>query len=79
MNPRYPWYLLALLWAGSALAVSAAPLRVLYFTKSSGFEHSVIRQDNGGQSYSEKVLKKLEAGNDITFTFSKDGSLFTPE
>lgn len=79
MNSRYPRYLLALACACSALVASAAPLRVLYFTKSSGFEHSVIKTENGGQSYSEKILKKLEGANDVVFTFSKDGSLFSAE
>ena len=78
MNLRHPRLLLSLLLM-SALSATAAPLRVLYFTKSSGFEHSVIRQDNGNPSYSEKVLEKLGAAQDIVFTTSKDGSLFTPE
>jgi len=56
---------------------SAAPLRVLYFTKSSGFEHSVVKHENGQPSYSEKVLTALGAQQGIVFTFSKDGSQFT--
>lgn len=71
--------MLVLACALMALPLTAAPLRVLYFTKSSGFEHSVIKQDNGGQSYSEKVLAKLGAAQDIVFTTSKDGSLFSAE
>lgn len=71
--------LLALL--GSSLALTAAtppaPLRVLYFTKSSGFEHSVIQRVNGQPSYSEKVLTALAPKHAIEFTFSKDGSLFS--
>lgn len=78
MNLRHPRLLLSLLLM-SALSGTAAPLRVLYFTKSSGFEHSVIRQDNGNPSYSEKVLEKLGAREDIVFTTSKDGSKFSPE
>ncbi len=79
MKLRYPRSLLVLACALMALPLTAAPLRVLYFTKSSGFEHSVIKQDNGGASYSEKVLAKLGAANDIVFTTSKDGSLFSAE
>lgn len=78
MNLRHPRLLLSLLLL-SALSAAAAPLRVLYFTKSSGFEHSVIRQDNNNPSYSEKVLEKLGAREDIVFTTSKDGSKFSPE
>ena len=62
-----------------ASATRAAPLRVLYFTKSSGFEHSVIKHGSDGPSYSEKILARLGEKHDIAFTFTKDGSLFTPE
>jgi len=64
------------------LAVStmnAAPVRVLYFTKSSGYEHSVVKIVDGKPSYSENVLSKLAAANNLEFTFSKDGSKFSPE
>lgn len=61
-----------------ASSAAAAPLRVLYFTKSSGYEHSVIKQVDGQPSYSEKVLTSLAAKHDLALTFSKDGSLFSP-
>ena len=60
-------------------SLSAAPLRVLYFTKSSGWEHSAIKRVDGKPSYSENVLAGLAAKNDLAITFSKDGSLFSPE
>ena len=78
MNPRYPRLFLGLALALAALQVSAAPLRVLFFTKSSGWVHDVINQNNERPSYAEAVLTKLGAKNDIEFTFSKDGSLFSP-
>ena len=54
-------------------------MRVLYFTKSSGYEHDVVRWHGGpGTSYTEKILARMGAGNDIDFTFSKDASLFAP-
>ncbi|HEY4301832.1 MAG TPA: ThuA domain-containing protein [Candidatus Didemnitutus sp.] len=56
-----------------------SPLRVLYFTKSSGYEHSVIKQTDGAPSYSEKVLAQLAAKNNFAVAVSKDGSLFSPE
>ena len=59
--------------------MSAAPLRVLYFSKSSGFEHSVVKRVDGKPSYTETVLAGLGPQHEIEFTFSKDGSLFTPE
>lgn len=78
MQPRYPRFLAVLAFAGAAVIATAAPLRVLYFTKSSGWEHDVIRQTNNSPSYSEKILTTLGAKHDIQFTFSKDGSLFSP-
>lgn len=58
---------------------SAAPLRVLYFTKSSGFEHGVVKRTDGQPSHSERILTTLGEKHDIHFTFSKDGSLFTSD
>lgn len=61
------------------LTGSAAPRKILFFSKSSGFEHDVISYKKGQPSFTEKVLVELGAKNDWQFTFSKDGSLFTPE
>jgi type 1 glutamine amidotransferase len=69
-----------LLLLGLALpAFSAAPLRVLYFSKSAGWEHSVVKRVDGKPSYSENVVAGLAAKHDLAVTYSKDGSLFTPE
>ncbi|HVZ63362.1 MAG TPA: ThuA domain-containing protein [Lacunisphaera sp.] len=69
---------LALLGLGAA-NLSAAPLRLLYFTKSAGFEHSVIKETDGQRGYSQKILAGVAAKNGFEVTFSKDGSLFSPE
>ncbi len=79
MKPRYPRLFIGLAFALAALNAAAAPLRVLYFTKSSGYEHAPIQQDNGKPSRSEKVLTALAAKHDMVVTATKDGSLFTPE
>lgn len=61
-------------------AGAASPKRkVLFFSKSSGFEHSVIKRNGGRPSFAEQVLAELGPKQNIEFTFSKDGSLFTPE
>ncbi|MCB1229357.1 MAG: ThuA domain-containing protein [Verrucomicrobiae bacterium] len=57
----------------------AAPRKILFFTKSSGYEHSVISWKDGKPSYAEKILLDLGEKNDWEFTFSKDGSLFSPD
>lgn len=54
--------------------------RVLFFTKSSGFEHSVIkRSDPNKLGYAEQILTDLGAANGFDVTCSKDGGLFTPD
>jgi type 1 glutamine amidotransferase len=85
---RRPFLIAVALASLSALAIqhfsNAAPTvppkrKILFFTKSSGFEHSVISYKNGTPSHAEKVLLELGAKNGWEFTFSKDGSIITPE
>jgi uncharacterized protein len=57
----------------------AAKKKILFFTKSSGFENSVISWSKGQPSHAEKVLLELGAKNGWEFTFSKDGSKFGKE
>ena len=49
---------------------------ILYFTRTVGFEHAVVRRNSNGLSYSESVL--LEMGRRASFDVecTKDGSLF---
>ena len=54
-------------------------MRALYFTKSAGYEHSVVSHTRGEPSHSEAILAAIGASHDVDFTFSKDGSLFTPD
>lgn len=64
----------------ATVPASGAPKHILFFTKSSGFEHSAIRRGpNGEPSPAEKVLQELGPKYDFDFTFSKDGGIFTPE
>ncbi len=87
MSPRLslPGRVLGLLLVLTAARLAAAddstlPVRkVLYFTKCSNFEHSVVRERNGRPSWSEQVFTGLGPKHHIEFTYSKDGSLFTPE
>ena len=53
--------------------------KILFFTKSSGFQHSAITRKNESQlGFAEQVLTDLGAKNGFEVTCSKDGSLFTP-
>jgi uncharacterized protein len=60
-------------------AETAKPKKVLFFTKCSNFEHSVVKERAGELSFAGQVLKELGLKHGIEFAFSKDGSLFTPE
>lgn len=61
-------------------AFASDPVKVLYFTKSSGFEHSVVKWGpNGEPSHSETVLTALGEKEGFSLTASKDGSLFSAD
>ncbi len=73
---------LACLGLAIGLAFSASDAkkpRILFFTKSSGYEHSVISWKTGQPSYAEKVLLDLGARQGWDFEFSKDGSKFSKD
>ena len=78
LTPKFISVSLAVLGL-ACTSLGAAPLRVLYFTKSAGYEHSVIKHVDGAPSFSENLLTKWAPKHDFEFTFSKDGSKFSPE
>ena len=55
------------------------PRRVLFFTKSSGYQHSVIKRNNGGLGHAEKILTDLGNSHGFEVTATKDGSIFTAD
>jgi uncharacterized protein len=66
-------------WPFEAVAQTAGTRKVLFFSKSSNFEHAVIKRKDGQPSFVEKVLAQTGPRHGIEFTYSKDGSLFTPD
>jgi type 1 glutamine amidotransferase len=62
-----------------ALADDAKPKKVLFFSKSSNFEHAVIKEKDGQRGFVQKILADLGPKQGIEFTFSKDGSLLAPD
>jgi type 1 glutamine amidotransferase len=56
-----------------------APKKILFFSKSSAFEHSVIKKSGDELSHAEKILQELGKKNNWEFTFTKDGTIFTTE
>ncbi|MBT8037567.1 MAG: ThuA domain-containing protein [Verrucomicrobiae bacterium] len=65
----------------ACLAISAAEpkQRILFFSKSSGFEHPVISWKKGQPSHAEKVLMEIGKSKNWEFEFSKDGSKFSKD
>jgi uncharacterized protein len=72
---------------GAALGLQAFPLswvasaekkkqKVLYFTRSVEYEHSVVRREGDKLSHSERILKELGAEVGFDVECSKDGSIF---
>src|SRR5206468_10023444 len=60
-------------------ATDAKPRKVLFYSKSSNFEHDVIKRKNGEPSFVEKILADIGPKRGFDFTYSKDGSLFAPD
>jgi type 1 glutamine amidotransferase len=67
--------------AGAGLLLShpasaAKNKSLLLFTKSSGFEHAVIKTTNGNPSIAETAIRGFAAQNKFDLTASKDGRIF---
>src|SRR5687768_2917169 len=82
--------MLAVAGAAAAFATGAVPLgwahaadgrtrKVLFYTKSAGFQHSVIKRAGDALSHAEKILVDLGKKNGFEVTATKDGTIFTPE
>jgi type 1 glutamine amidotransferase len=52
------------------------PKKILFFTKSSGFEHSVIKRKGDELSHAEKILTEIGKGKGFEVVCSKDGGMF---
>ncbi len=65
--------------AGWAASPSAPRRRILLFTKSSGFEHSVIKRSGDRLGHAEQILTDLGAKHGFDVTATKDGRVFTPD
>ena len=70
---------LALGLASSLSLPAKSAHKLLFFTKSSGFEHDVISWKKGQPSFAEKIFSDLGTKHTWQFEFSKDGSKFSPE
>jgi uncharacterized protein len=61
---------------GWANAAENKKQKILYFTKSAGFEHSVVKRKGGELSHSEKILTELGEKNGFDVVCTKDPSVF---
>ncbi len=61
---------------GFSSAADSPKRRVLMFTKSAGFQHSVVTRKNDELAHAEKILTELGAKNGFDVTATKDGRIF---
>lgn len=77
------WKVMLMILAPAALVASqtagAAPLRILYLTKSEGFEHGPVHQPDGQPSHSEKWLAQIAESIGATFMGTKNASEINTE
>ena len=72
-------------WLGAGAMAGAWPSpreatkKVLFFTKSSGFQHSVIARKDGKPSLAEQILTEIGKEHGFEVVASKDGRMFEPD
>lgn len=62
--------------AASALAPPGARPKVLYFTRSAGFVHSVVARGGGALSHSERIMTEIGRRDGYDVVCSQDGRVF---
>ncbi len=60
----------------SSYAFPFATKKLLFFTKSSGFEHSVVKRKDSELAYAERIMIEMGKKHNIDVTCSKDGRIF---
>jgi type 1 glutamine amidotransferase len=70
---------IALICVAAGAGENAEPAKILFFTKSARFEHSVIKKNGDAPSFAEKVLDEMSAKGKFKITTTKDGTFLTPE
>jgi uncharacterized protein len=69
-----------ILFFTAPMAAADKPAKILLFTRSQGFEHSVIKPGKDGQpGLVEQTLTTLGTAHSFTIVHTKDGGVFTPE
>jgi hypothetical protein len=63
-------------WLAPGAAAAEKKAKVLYFSRSVGFEHSVIKREGGQLAHSEKIMIEMGRKNNFEVECSKDGRIF---
>jgi len=63
-------------WAADA---SKPKRKILFFTRSQGYEHDVVKRKDGKPAPAEKILADLGASHGFDVTATKDGRVFTAD
>lgn len=82
MKSKLACLLLILAFLGSAQGKDFTETkRVLFYSKAASWEQKFVHRDGDGTQFSvlETIVQKLGQENSIEFTFSKDGTIFTPD
>lgn len=66
-------------WSRTFAADKGSPKKVLFFTKSSRFIHSVVKRDGDKPALSERILTEIGKEHGFEVVASKDGRLFEPD
>jgi type 1 glutamine amidotransferase len=77
-------FVAALGWLSLALSAHGAddgqsPRRVLFYHRSAGFQHSVVKVHDGKPCYAETILRPICNKHHWELVSTKDGDVFTPE
>jgi len=64
----FPWH-----WVGAA---ESRRQKVLYFTRSAGFEHDAVKRKDGQPSISDRILTELGKRHGFEVVCTKDGRVF---
>jgi uncharacterized protein len=68
--------LAAMIAAGKVIAADDKPKKLLFYTKSAGFEHSVVKRDGDSPAFAERVMMDFGKKHGFEVTCSKDGRIF---
>ena len=70
---------LSLIPSFSYAADASSPRRLLFYNRSTGFQHTVVEVKNGKPCYAETILRPICKEHDWELVSTKDADVFTPD